>query len=161
MITTFLVEHPWLTTVAFVALVLVGPVLGHWLTGRPRVALALGLVSLLPVAVLTLVPVERDLDVGCAAEWALPTFGAVELMANVVLFVPVALLLTVAVGRPLVVAVAASAGSAGIEVLQAFVPALGRSCSTNDWLSNTLGAVLGATLGAAAVWSRRRGRPPA
>jgi hypothetical protein len=28
-----------------------------------------------------------------------------------------------------------------IEVIQAFVTGLGRSCSTDDWLSNTIGAV--------------------
>ena len=155
-ITTFLVEHPWVTTVAFVALVVLGPVAGWWLVERPRLARVLGGLSLLPVAALTLVPASRDLAVGCVAEWDVPTFGAVELMANVVLFVPPVLLLGVAIRRPWVVGFAASALSVVIEVAQALVTALGRSCSTNDWLSNTLGAVLGAAIAALALWARRR-----
>lgn len=35
-----------------------------------------------------------------------------------------------------------------IETTQAFATALGRSCSTNDWLSNTLGSALGAAIAA-------------
>lgn len=161
-ITTFLVEHPWITTVGFVALVVLGPVAGHWLVGRPQLSTWLGVAALVPVAVLTLAPTSRSLDVGCAAEWGLPTFGAVELMANVVLFVPAVLLFGVATRRPLLVLLGASATSALIELFQAVVPALGRSCSTNDWLSNTLGAVLGAALAALAIAtsrSRSRARP--
>lgn len=156
MITTFLVEHPWLTTVALVLLLTAGPALAWWLAERPRLATGLGLLSLLPVAALTLVPTDRDLAVGCATEWSFPTLGAVELMANVVLLVPPTVLLGVALRRPLLVLVAASAGSALIEVVQAFVTALGRSCSTNDWLSNTLGAVLGTAIATLALWLQRR-----
>ena len=152
MITTVLVEHPWLTTVALVAAVVVGPVVGYRLIDRPHLATWLGLASLLPVAALTLSPTERDLERGCAVEWALPTLAAVELMANVVLFVPPALLFGVAVRRPLMVLVGASAASALIELIQAIAVALGRSCSTNDWLSNTLGAALGTAIAASALW---------
>lgn len=113
---------------------------------------------MLPVVALTLVPTSRDLVVGCAAEWSFPKLGAVELMANLVLFVPPALLLGVALRRPLLVLVAASATSALIEVLQAFATALGRSCSTNDWLYNTLGAALGAAIALAALRARRETR---
>lgn len=154
-ITTVLVEHPWITTVGFVASVMLGPVVGCWLVGRPRLTRWLALAALVPVAVLTLAPTRRNLDVGCAAEWDVPTFGAVELMANVVLFVPPVLLLGVAIGRPVVVLVGAVVTSGLIELVQAVVPALGRSCSTNDWLSNTLGAVLGAALAALALAASR------
>lgn len=154
MITTFLVEHPWLTTAALLLAVTVGPLLGSWLIGRPGLALWLGVLSLLPVVALTLVPTNRDLVVGCASEWSFPTLGAVELMANLVLFVPPALLFGVALRRPLLVLVGASATSALIEVLQAFATALGRSCSTNDWLYNTLGAALGAAIAVAALRAR-------
>ncbi|CAN5560893.1 hypothetical protein BH10ACT10_BH10ACT10_17360 [soil metagenome] len=156
MITTFLVEHRWITTVTLVAIVALGPGVGYWLVDRPRAARALGVASLLPVAALTLAPTSRDLAVGCATEWDFPTLGAVELMANLVLFVPPALLFGVAVRRPLVVLLAASLLSALIEVTQAFVTALGRSCSTNDWLSNTLGAALGAAIAALALWWHHR-----
>lgn len=159
MITTFLVEHPWITTVAFVTAVAVGPVVGHLLVLRRRLATWLGLVSLLPVAALTFVPANRDLRMGCSVEWDFPTFGAVELMANVVLFVPPVLLIGVATRRPWIVWLVASAASGLIETTQALVPALGRSCSTNDWLANTLGAALGAALAALAIrWGRWRCR---
>jgi hypothetical protein len=154
-ITTFLVEHPWITTIAFVTTVAIGPVAGYWLVVRPRLGKWAGLVSLLPLVALTLVPGSRDLAMGCANEWDLPTFGAVELMANVVLFVPPVLFLGVAIRRPLAVWLGASMGSVLIEVTQALVPALGRSCSTNDWLANTLGSALGAAIAALALWLRR------
>ena len=155
MITTFLVEHRWITTVTVVGMVLLGPVVACWLTARPRLATWLGLASFLPIAALTLAPTSRDLAVGCAAEWDFPTLGEVELMANVVLFVPPVLLIGVAVRRPVLVLVGSSAASGLIEFVQAYATALGRSCSTNDWLSNTLGAALGAAIAALALWSRR------
>lgn len=163
MITTILVEHRWITTVALVGLVLLGPVAAHLLAPRPRLAGWLGALSLVPVAALTLVPTTRDLAVGCAAEWSLPTLGAVELMANVVLFVPPVALIAVAARRPVSVLIAASIGAALIETAQAFVTVLGRSCSTGDWLSNTCGAVLGAVIaGVALLLHRRRdGQRPA
>ncbi|MDT9591481.1 VanZ family protein [Nocardioides zeae] len=161
MITTVLVQHPWLTTVALVASVVVGPVVGYCLVGRRRLATWLALISLLPVVALTFSPTGRDLAVGCAVEWDFPTLGAVELMANVVLFVPPTLLLGVALRRPLVVLVGASATAALIELLQAVATPLGRSCSTNDWLSNTLGAALGVAIaGVAIALHRVRTNPP-
>lgn len=146
MLSTALVERPWLTTAALLVLVLLGPVAGAWLAGQPRVTRVLLALALVVVAALTLVPTGRELAVGCAVEWSVPTLGAVELIANVVLFVPVTLLAGVLTRRPLVVLLAASGASVLVEVLQAFATGLGRSCSTNDWLANTLGALLGAGL---------------
>lgn len=151
MLSTILVEHPWLTTVALLALVLLGPVVGAWLVPRRRLTAALLGLSIGLVALLTLVPTSRELTVGCTNEWSLPTLGAVELVANVILFAPVVLLAGVLVRRPWLVALGASVVSLLIEAVQAVVPALGRSCSTNDWLSNTLGALLGAVLAAVAL----------
>ncbi|WP_199424752.1 VanZ family protein [Actinotalea solisilvae] len=151
MLSTALVERPWLTTAALLALVVLGPVVGAWLAPRPRVTRLLLALALVAVAALTLVPTGRELAVGCAVEWAVPTLGAVEVMANVVLFVPVALLAGVLTRRPLVVLLAASGASLLLEVLQAFATGLGRSCSTNDWLANTLGALLGTVLAAVAL----------
>nr|WP_281387175.1 VanZ family protein [Jiangella mangrovi] len=141
-----------MTTTALVVLVVLGPLAGAWLVRRPRVTRVLLGLSLVPVAMLTLVPTSRELDAGCAVEWSVPTLGAVELMANVVLFAPLVLLAGVLTRRPVAALLAASALSALIELVQALVPALGRSCSTNDWLSNTLGAVLGAALAGVALW---------
>ena len=160
-ITTYLVEHPWLTTAALLISVTGGPALALAVAARRRLAMWLGVGALVPVAALTLFPTSRQLEVGCVAEWTLPTLPAVELMANVVLLILPVLLLGVATRRPLVVFLGASGASAAIETLQAFATALGRSCSTNDWLANSVGAALGAVLawavmrGAAALARRR------
>jgi VanZ family protein len=156
-ITTFLVRHSWITTVALVTTLAIGPAVGYWLVVRPRLATWLGLASLLPVAALTLAPTSRDLATGCATEWNIPTFGAVEQMANVVLFVPPVLLFGVAVRKLGLVCLGAIVASGLIETTQAFVTALGRSCSTNDWLANTLGSALGGAVAALVLWVRRPG----
>ncbi|WP_157988059.1 VanZ family protein [Jiangella endophytica] len=156
MISTILVEHPWLSPTALIVLVVAGPVLGRLLVSRPRAAWLLSGVALLPVALLTLTPVDRELFARCTVQWALPTPGRVELMANVVLFVAPVLLAGVATRRPFAILLAASVLSAGIEALQAAVPAIGRSCDTGDWLSNTIGAAIGAALAAVALWAARR-----
>jgi len=78
---------------------------------------------------------------------ALPTFGRVELMGNVALFVAPMLFAAVAMRRPPVALFAGSGLSVGVEALQAAITAIGRSCDTTDWLSNTIGAVIGAGLG--------------
>jgi glycopeptide antibiotics resistance protein len=80
-------------------------------------------------------------------------------MANLVLFVAPVPLLAVATRRPVIALLAGSGLSLAIEVLQALATPLGRSCSTNDWLANTLGAALGAVL--ATVAPRISPRAPA
>lgn len=159
MISTLLVAHPWFSPAVLGALVLLGPLTGRWLLHRPRAAWTLFGLSLLPVAALTLVPTSREVFERCAVGWVLPTFGRVELMANVILFVPPVLLAAVAARRPVLALLGGVATSAVIEAVQAFVPALGRSCDTNDWLSNAIGALVGAALAAAAIWLSRRSRP--
>ncbi|MDN4162964.1 VanZ family protein [Nocardioides abyssi] len=156
MITTVLVEHPWLSPTALLVLVVLGPFVGAWLATRPRLAWAATALALVPVAVLTLVPVDRELFSRCEVDWSLPTIGRVELAANVVLFVAPALLAAVASRRPALAVLGASVLSAAVEAMQALVPALGRSCATNDWLSNTIGAVVGGLLGWLALSLVRR-----
>ena len=156
MLTTLLVEHPWLTTTGLVGLVVLGPVLGAVLVGRRRTTTALLVLAVLAVAALTLTPTARDMAITCAVEWSLPRPGAVETAANLLLFAPITLLAGVLTRRPVPVVLVASAASALVEVGQALVPALGRSCSTNDWWFNTLGAVLGAALALAALALHRR-----
>ncbi|HYF72353.1 MAG TPA: VanZ family protein [Nocardioides sp.] len=151
MISTVLVEHPWLSPSALAILVVLGPLVGSRLAGSPRVAWWLTAAALLPVAVLTLTPVDRELYGRCEVAWSLPTVGRVELAANVVLLVAPTLLAGVASRRPLVALAAGSGLSLVLEAVQALVPAIGRSCSTNDWLSNTIGAAIGATLAWAAL----------
>ena len=138
-------------------LVILGPVVGRRLVNRPRLARWLTGASLLPVAVLTIAPADRRLFERCTVQWSLPTPGRVELMANVVLFVAPVLFAAVTIRRPVVVLVVASLLSAGLETLQALVVAIGRSCDTNDWLSNTIGAAIGAILAMGSLhWSRER-----
>lgn len=156
MIATILVEHPWLSPTAFAALLVLGPLVVRWLVPRPTLARAATALSLLPLAALTLVPVQRELYSRCEVAWVLPTFGRVELAANVVLFAGPALLALAATRRAWLVVVAGSGLSAAIEAFQALVPALGRSCSTNDWLSNTIGVLLGVAVGAVGLaWANR------
>jgi len=157
-ISTFLVEHPSLTTTALVGFVVVGPFVGAWLAGRPRFAWTLVGLATAAVMVSTLAPTGRSLDRECFVEWAWPTLGRVEMMGNVVLFIPVALLLGVAIQRPLVAFLAGSALSALIELTQALVTTIGRSCDTSDWEANTLGSAIGALLAAAALAIVQRGR---
>ena len=132
-----------------------GPFAGAWLVPRRTTAwLAVG-ASIVPVALLTLVPVDRELVARCTVQWSLPTPGRVELMANVVLFVGPALLAGVAARRPALAFVCLSGLSGALEALQALVAGLGRSCDTTDWVSNTIGAAIGAGLAAAALWLRK------
>ena len=51
--TTFLVEHPWITTAMLVGMIVLGPVVAYWLVTRPWLAAGLGLANILPVAALT------------------------------------------------------------------------------------------------------------
>jgi glycopeptide antibiotics resistance protein len=68
-----------------------------------------------------------------------------ERLANVVLFVPLALLGTLATRRGVLTAIAASALSWGIEAWQAASDV--RVATVADWLHNTAGAAAGATAG--------------
>ncbi|NEK92954.1 VanZ family protein, partial [Modestobacter muralis] len=86
--------------------------------------------------------------VGCTVQFALPTLGSVELLANVALFVPPAVLGTLLTRRPLTVLLVAAGASVAIEALQALVPALARACDTNDWAMNSAGATIGVLLAA-------------
>jgi len=154
-LTNALLEHPWLSPAALLLMVVLGPLLGRWLVPRPSLAWLSAGVALLPVVGLTLVPVDREVFERCAVQWALPAPGRVELMANVVLFVAPVLLAGVASRRPVLVMAVGSGASAGLEALQALVPTIGRSCDTNDWLSNTIGAVIGAVIASAALrWAQ-------
>nr|WP_240897422.1 VanZ family protein [Kineococcus vitellinus] len=156
---TFLITHRWITPALLLVHVVIGPVIGAWLVSRPRLAWASTALSLLPLAALTLVPVDRHLSVSCAVQWDWPTPARVESFANLVLFVAPVLLAGVATRRWVLAAVIGSALSVGIEVLQALVLTLGRSCDTGDWLANTVGAFVGGLLAWGALALARCGRP--
>lgn len=157
MITNFLLDHSALVPVAILLVALVCAVLGHLLAGKRRILWALTGVSLVPVFALTLVPTVHTIDeIVCTVQFSLPSLGAVELLANVALFLPPVYFAALASRRPLTTLAAGSALSAVVEASQALVPAIGRACDTNDWLMNTVGAVLGVLL--AAVTARLANR---
>lgn len=145
-ITNLLIERPWLSPSALALLVILGPLVGQRVAPRPGAAGLLAGLATLPVVVLTMLPTDRRAFERCEVAWTLPTVGRVELAANVVLFVAPALFAAVATRRPALTFLAASALTALIETVQALVPAIGRSCSTNDWLANSIGAAIGVLL---------------
>ncbi|GAA1749644.1 VanZ family protein [Aeromicrobium alkaliterrae] len=165
MITTVLIEHPWLTTAALTALVLGAPFAVPWLATHRRVTQLLLAVSVAVVLLLTLSPTSASPADRCAIEWSAPRLGRVELMANLVLFAPPVGLVAILTRRPLLALAVGSAASVLIETVQLGLPALGRSCSTNDWLYNSLGAALGVAIAVAgravsARWDGSAARRP-
>lgn len=161
--TDILIERPWMSPAALILLITLGPLIGAWLVPRQQLARLLLAASLLPVAVLTLVPIDRELYARCsiALEWSLPTPGEVESLANVVLFVAPVLLAGVVLRRPLLACILGSVLSLGLEALQALLLSIGRSCDSSDWFANTLGAAIGALLAAVALLLARRTTPHA
>jgi hypothetical protein len=160
MIATFLVDHRWLAPAALMMVLLVGPVVGSWLVTRTTTAWVLTGITLLPLILLTLVPQDRELFGRCQLRWEIPTLAGPESMANILLFVGPVLLAGVATRRPIRIMAAGSGLSAAVEALQAAMPAIGRSCDSDDWVNNTIGAVIGAALAllslAVAAWRSRR-----
>ncbi|GAA2171199.1 hypothetical protein GCM10009846_04260 [Agrococcus versicolor] len=140
------------------AFAILGPLVAWWLAPRRRVASALAVLAAVPILLLTLSPTRRSMTIGCAIDWS-PQLTAAEPLANVLLFVPFVLLLAVATARPLRALAAGVGLSLGIELVQAVVTPIGRSCDTSDWIANTAGSVIGATLAAIGLglarWQRR------
>ena len=148
----FLVEHPWITDAAFGLLIVLGPFVGSWLVPRPRVARALAAVAVCPLLALTLWPVDRISEHRCAVgSWSVAGFSQPEPAANVLLLALPVLLLGVATRRPMIAMLAGCATAAAIELVQALIPSIGRSCTASDWLWNAIGALLGAALAVVAL----------
>lgn len=137
-----------------------------------RVLVALTVVYLLAVAAITLDPLPPDphrngLLTSLLAlfaqtpllAWA--TYDVVEFAANILLFVPMGLLLTLLLGRQhwwLALALGVGA-TLVIEFVQRFLPA--RFSDPRDLLANTLGTVLGIAIAAAVTAAAGRRRPAA
>ena len=146
----------WMVQTAFAALVIVGPLLGAWLLPRLRAARLLLNLYTAAILLLTLFPTTyRTVETRCMVDGGLARLLDPEPLANVVLFGPLVLLAGIVTRRPGAMFLAGAALSALIETLQAFVPLLGRSCTTTDWLANSAGALTGAVLAAAALWIYR------
>lgn len=161
MITNVLLDHPVLAWLTYLVGALICASVGYLLARRPafgpRVAWVLSGVSMLPIGALTLVPTSRVVEQVCAVQFSVPSLAAVENVANIALFVPLALFATVAIRRPVVILAAGSGMSLMIEGMQALIPSIGRSCDTNDWLMNTIGVILG-VLAALAVIALAKAR---
>lgn len=158
MLSTILVTVPWLAFAVLVAVIVVAPVAGLALVARPRTTTALLCAALVIVAGLTLYPEgARSATVSCAVQWPYLAPTAVESTANILLFVPVSFLAGLRWRHPVVAILGASALSAVVEIVQALVPAIGRACDTSDWITNTIGTVIGGLLALATLsWHRRR-----
>lgn len=111
----------------------------------------LGLVVLLPSADHSALGLASRIA-RYVADWGLPypsAFAFVEFVSNIVLFVPLGLLLPLAIGsfsgRVLMLTVAVGfAVSVSIELLQRGIP--GRVSDPRDLVSNTLGTLIGVLL---------------
>lgn len=112
------------------------------------VALAVLLSPVSPEALVAAVwQIARD-DLG----WPLGQ-GSIEFAANVALFVPFGVLMTLAARRPWAGVVAALVLSAAVEFAQIAIP--GRLASPRDVLANVLGAAVGAAIVMAVRGMRR------
>jgi len=156
-LSTLLVQVSWLPAAVLLLAVLTGPFIAAALAPRPRLLRALFIASLVILAGLTLYPEGgADRDVTCTV--GLPYFGlrAAETVANVLLFIPPVLLAGLLVRRPALAVMGGTATSALIELVQGIVPAIGRACDTGDWITNTIGAVVGGLIALAALSLDRR-----
>ncbi|WP_405783149.1 VanZ family protein [Streptomyces sp. NBC_00859] len=129
-------------------------------TGRP---VGITLAALLAVAVCLGITLPDQIVAGTAGRLGACmtgdsvrtlTGGFAHNAVNVVLWVPMGLLGTLACRRPVVVALAGSAAWVVVELLQTLDPV--RSCQPLDWANNTLGVAVGALLG----WLIGRARGP-
>ncbi|WP_404313235.1 VanZ family protein [Agrococcus terreus] len=164
MLSTSLAAYTWLAPAIIATELIVGLLLACVLVARPRISWTLAAIAVAAPLALTLYPSGRASDVGCTFDVELQLL-APEPLANIALFVPMALLVAIATGSPLRGALAGAALSAAIEVVQAVAPIIGRACTADDWLANSIGAALGAGVAALALLlrsraARRRGSRP-
>jgi hypothetical protein len=163
MITNFLLDHSALMPAMMALIAIVCVVVGYLLLRARRyghrILWTLVGLSLLPVVALTLLPTLGRSFVFCVVQFSMPTLGSVELLANVALFFPPVFFATLATRKPVLTLAAGTALSAAIEVTQGLLPAIGRSCDTNDWAMNTAGAIVAVVLAAATSAFTKRRRP--
>ncbi|WP_406633223.1 VanZ family protein [Amycolatopsis sp. WGS_07] len=167
MITNFLLDNSALVPVVLLLIAVVCVGAGYLLLRirsskhRHLILWTLVMLSVVPVVVLTLVPTSSRVDyIACAVQFSVPTLTSVESLANVALFFPPVFFAALVTRRPLLMLAAGAGLSAGIEAVQALVPAIGRACDTNDWEMNTVGAILAALLASGTIMlANRTGRP--
>lgn len=156
MLSTLLVRMPWLAFSVLVVALVLAPLVGAWLVTKPRLTRALLALAVVAIGALTLYPdQEPSPAITCAVELPHLAPTAVESTANILLFVPLALLVGLAWRRPIAGALLAIGASAAIEAVQALVLVVGRACDTSDLITNSIGAVLGALCAWGALRIRR------
>ncbi|MEP7762609.1 VanZ family protein [Sanguibacter sp. 25GB23B1] len=160
MAASLLAQYPELARACIVVLLLAAPTTAGWLRTRPRAAWGLVLVSGVLLAALTLLPAAPRADMMCELAFAPRDLLRVEPLANIILFVPLTLALTAATRRPWSAFAIGTGASLLIELLQLGLPMIGRSCTSTDWVANTVGAGLGAALASLGLLlaDRRAGR---
>ena len=149
---------PWadlLLAAVAAGIVVVGVLLARGGARGRRVAGGLALLSAVAVLALTLAPESG------ATERESFCFDQVDGTlfldaANTAMLFPTAFFGAIATRAPLPVLAAASGLSALIELVQATAVVLNRSCDVGDWLTNTVGAVLGVLLAAAVLLAVHR-----
>lgn len=159
MISTLLASNPALVRVLVVVGVLVCAGVGLILyrAGRTRVLSVLAILGLVGVLALTLSPSDGPRYAFCTVQFSIP-FAGIDTLANLVMTLPLALFAALRFGRrirALAVFAAVSGLAALIELVQALVPVIGRSCDTDDWFMNTIGAALGVALAIMIMTFRR------
>lgn len=130
--------------------------------GRPARWVVIGLVAYVAAVVAVLVlPIGYSQIVGSIGDWLRSALGAsafgdgwIELGANVLLFVPLGLLLTLLLRRHWHGVMLALILSASAELAQLIIPA--RQPSVRDILANVLGAAIGSALAWTLVVRRER-----
>ena len=114
-----------------------------------RLGWAIAAAALLVICIATLTPstpgIIRGANALTRARWTADALLA-DFLRNIVLFVPLGLGLRLAGVRTRQAILAGALVSLGVELLQATV-VHGRDASVLDWLSNSLGTVVGAMLG--------------
>ena len=116
-----------------------------------------GLVLIVVIAPVSYADVVHAIDAALRDGLGVAWFGSgwIEFAANVLLFVPLGLLLTLLVDRVWIGVAVCVAASVAVELAQFVLPS--RQASPRDVLANAVGAVLGAGL-AWLIMRRRRGR---
>lgn len=133
---------------------------------RRRLAVA-GLLAYAAAAVAVLVsPVSPGAIVEALGSWMREDLGLVrfgqgwiEFVANIVLFLPLGVLLTLLLGRAWIALVLAVTLSVAVELVQFVLPA--RLPSVRDVLANSFGAAAGVLLAWPFIRRSRPGRPRA
>ncbi|WP_430593192.1 VanZ family protein [Humidisolicoccus flavus] len=162
MISTLLASNPQLAKLLLALALLLCLALGTALVfskrNHRRSLLALTGLSLLGVLALTLIPSGRITanPKFCSFDVIVPSAIGIEPLANIALFIPLALFGGLAFRRPLLAGIAAILLSVCIEIAQGALPFLGRACDLQDLLTNAVGAIVGTVLALAIVLLHRQ-----